>query len=874
MPRRTPTRLRLTLALATALCAAPAAAQAQGLSRGTAPLALSNLSRGTAPLALSNLSSGTAPLALSNLSRGTAPLALSNLSRGPAPLALSNLSSGTALLAPAAAPEIPAALQSVVVALTSVEEVAAAAEQAARRDDARSDAELARRLVAGQVMLAQRDSERAAVVFLDLLENAPGSPAAAQARFYLGEALLLLGMRRWAAECFSGTLGDASADARRLHQKAVARLLALASPGRAPGFARKPGLGAMPELRARMQSLGLTSAAPQTPATPPPGELGPTDVVRLRGWVESVAPEQRTAELRYAHGRHLFLSRDYSAAFAELEALAPGDQPLDLRGGDARFRLRATYIAGAAAAALGQLDLAMVRFDKLVSALVRTPEDREIRDLAWLARARLFADAGDQAEAIRSYRQVGRGSPLFGEAMYETAWALLRAGRPEVALAALEQVLKVSPDSPVAPEALQMRGKLQIQQRAWKAAEAEFTALRRDFEARARALAGTLSVEADAAAYYSAVAGSDGPEFKLDALLPRAALPLARGMRRASQAEDLARETGAVTRMLTETRDLLARMEAATQASERARLFVDLGAQWSALDQAGFELADASEQLLAHAGAKLEPASFAAIERSRRTQREPVDTLRTGSSARERRITGLTALHAELAAEASRLRAQLIALERAQLASGRPRTAAFFSEATELRTALAEAESGAAAMHARVGHARATVRFTDPLLGVRRTALTGYRSFLDNALDGTARAVADPVVTTLQARIRRADARLAAARGKVEAAANKRLAAAIVVLRDERRKLDEYAADLAELRERALGTIGQTTAAAVRDVGAELRYWTTRSEVGLLDVAWAVQHAEQDEAERLERSRDQGYKELDRALDQVLEELP
>ena len=847
------------------LRAAPAAADS-GLSSGTAGKFV-DMSAGTAR---QHMSAGTARLL--DMSAGT----LMNLSLGTSQFKRTHLSPGPALLAPApaAAPEIPASLQSVVVALTAAEEVAAAAEQAARRDETRSDAELARRLVAGQVLLGQRDSERAAVIFLDLLENAPTTPAAAQARFYLGEALLLLGMRRWAAECFSGTLADAGADARRLHQKAVARLLALASPGRAPGFARQPGLGAMPELRARMQSLGLTSAAPQTPATAPTGELGPTDVLRLRGWVESVAPEQRSAELRYAHGRHLFLSRDYSAAFAELEALAPGDQPLDLRGGDARWRLRATYIAGAAAAALGQLDLAMVRFNKLASARVRAPEDRELRDLAWLARARLLADAGEQAEAIRAYRQVGRGSPLFGEAMYETAWALLRAGRPEVALAALEQVLKVSPDSPVAPEALQMRGKLQIQQRAWKAAEAEFTALRRDFEARAKALAGALSVEADAAAYYAAVAGSDGPEFKLDALLPRAALPLARGMRRASQAEDLARETGTVTRMLADTRDLLARMEAATAASERARLFVDLGAQWSALDQAGYELADASERLLAHAGAKLEPRSFAAIESSQRSQRGPLDALRTGSSARERRITDLAALHAELAADAARLRAQLIALERAQLASGRPRTAAFFSEAAELRTALAEAESGAAAMHARIVEARATVRFTDPLLTARRGALTSYRAFLNGALDSTATAIADPAVTALLTRMRRADARLTAARGKVEAAASKRLAAAIVVLREERRKLDEYAAELTELRERALTTIGQTTAAAVRDLGAELRYWTTRSEVGLLDVAWAVQHSEQDAAEQLERSRDQGFKELDRALDQVLEELP
>ena len=847
MSRRPPTRLRLAAALAAAagLCApAPALARPTPLSPGTADPG----DRAAARL----------------LAFGTGA---------------HHLSFGTALLAPAepaeapASPDIPAQLAGVVAALAAAEDVAAAAEQAAARDSKRSDAELARRLVDGQVMLTQRDSERAAVVFLDLLENAPGSPAAAQARYYLGEALLLLGMRRWAAECFSYTLADPSADARRLHQRSVARLLGLASPARAQGFARKPGLGALPELRARMQALGLTSAAPQTPADAPRGELGPTDVLRLRGWVAAIAADQRSAELRYAHGRHLFLSREYAAAFAELDALAPVDQPIDVKGRDGRWRLRATYIAGAAAAALGQIDLALERFDRLARTRVRAPEDREIRDLAWLARGRIISDSGEHAEALRAYRQVGRDSPLFGEAMYEAAWALLRAGRPEVALAALDLVISRDPDGPIAPEALQLRGKLQIQQRAWKAASTEFTALRRDFEARARALAGALTVEADAAAYYAAVASSDGREFKLDTLLPRGALALARGMRRVGQAEQLARETGAVAAMLTETRELLARMEAAADAPERPRLFTDLGAHWTAIDQSSFELVDAAEVLLARAGEKLAPDYVAKVEGQRRERRAAIDLLRTGNSARARRISGLGEAVPELDRESARLRAQVVALERSQLASGKPRSAAFFTEAAGLRAAIAESEAQADDLRARLGHARALLRFTDPLLATRRKELATYRSFLVSALDGASKAASDPAVTSLFARMRRVEARLAAARVKLEVAAARRLAAAVIVLREERANLDQYAGKLAELRERSLATVGTTTAAAVRDLGAELRYWTTRSEVGQLDVAWALQHAEQDEAEQLERSRDQGFKELDRALDQVMEEI-
>lgn len=776
---------------------------------------------------------------------------------------------------PAAAtaePELPPELAPVLAAVTAAEEAAADATRAAAADARRSDSELAKRLVAGQVMLRQGDSERAAVVFLDLLESAPDSPAAPEARFSLGEALVVLGMRRWAAECFSRTLADPGPGARRLHQRAVARLLGLASPARQPGHARRPGLGAMPELRARMQALGLLPTAPQAPMDAPLGDLGPPDITRLRGWVLAIAPDQRIAELRYAYGRHLFLSKEYSAAFAELDALMPALPPFNLKSPDIRWHVRATYVAGAAAAALGQLDVAIARFDKIIG--TRRGEDREIRDLAWMARARLHLDQNEPVLALRAYRNIGRDSPMFAEAMYETAWALLRAGRHEVALSALDVVLAHDPDGPVAPEALQLRGKLHVQQRAWKDAEKEFTGLRRTFEGRAKSLAAALTVEADAAAYYTAVARGEGPEFKLEALLPRGAGVFADTMRRAAQAEHLARETGALERTLRETRDLLARMEVAAQASERPRVFTDLGAHWTALDGAAFQLAEACEQLLARAGQKLEPSGYRKLESQRAASRGLLDAVRGGNSKKEKLLARAAAALREVEGDVAGLRAQLLALERSQLTSGRPRTPAFFAEATALRAALADSEAEAAALRARIAHARTTLRFTDPLFAARRAALAQHRAFLDAALQAAAKAAGDPAIARAIARIARADKAVATARVKVEVAAARRLAAAIVVLREERDNLDRYAAEFAELRERSLASVGETTAAAVRDVRGELTYWTLRSEVGLLDIAWALQAGEQDEAERLERTRDQALKDLDRALDQVLEDAP
>jgi prefoldin subunit 5 len=344
-------------------------------------------------------------------------------------------------------------------------------------------------------------------------------------------------------------------------------------------------------------------------------------------------------------------------------------------------------------------------------------------------------------------------------------------------------------------------------------------------------------------------------------------------MRRASQAEHLARETGSLGRTLRETRDLLARMESAAAATERPRVFTDLGAHWTAIDAAHFQLAEASEVLLAKAGEKLAADGYRKLEAQRASQRALVDKVRGGNSRQARQLGDAADALQQVDGAIASLRAQLLALERGQLTSGRPRTPAFFAEATALRAALADSEAEAARLRARISHGRLTLRFTDPIHAARRLAVADYRSFLGAALASAGKAANDPAINDLIARMARADKSLAVARVKVEVAAAKRLAAAIVVLREERANLDQYAGEFAELGPRANATVGETTAAAVRDVRGELRYWTLRSEVGLLDVAHAMQAGEQDEAERLERTRDQAIKELDRALDQVMEAI-
>src|SRR5690606_23450423 len=124
--------------------------------------------------------------------------------------------------------------------IEEIESVLTAAEQAANDEPAATEEQLAKRLVKGQLMLVEHDYERAAIVFLDLLENHAGSQAASQALHFLGEALVLLDMDRWAIECFTGNLRDNSTDGQRFHQRSMAFMFDLAVPRREEGFARRP----------------------------------------------------------------------------------------------------------------------------------------------------------------------------------------------------------------------------------------------------------------------------------------------------------------------------------------------------------------------------------------------------------------------------------------------------------------------------------------------------------------------------------------------------------------------------------------------------------------------------------------------------------
>lgn len=760
-----------------------------------------------------------------------------------------------------------------VARLSDIESVIVSAEQAGNKDRPETEEELAKRVVTGQLMLAERDVESAAIVFLDVLENHPNSEAASQAQYFLGEALVLLGMDRWAIECFLANLIDHSNDGERFHQRSMARMFDLAVPRREEGFARRPGLSATPEVRARLEAIGMP-----VETAPPEGLVDEPTIQRIVLAVESLPVEQREIELRYAYGRWLYFNDKHDAAIASLDSVSPLDIPMTTGGVGAAWRVRAFYLAATATLAKGDVDDALARFDALTKAVPRTERDKRIVELGWLAIARIHHDQGQADLAVKAYRRISRDSPFFPEAMYETSWTLLAAGGHQQALQTLDLLLVYDPESPVVPEIKQLRGKVKIQRRDWTGAEGEFLELRREFDDLSKRLGKSLEAKGDAATYFSAVASEDMLHFSLGAVMPVEAVPVAETLPRAVQAVDLANEVGETELMLFETRVLLARMEEAVGAKERARLFLDLGAHLSSLDSADLDLLDLQEKLLGQARAGVSGAGLDEIETQRRALRKQVDNPLGDNSSRDDAAEQLRERAEEvhqLDLTIQALRAQLVATERYYDETRKDQQIdpqGFLNQAAELRDEIAGLEAEVATMEAEVGQAQTAIRFSDPWAEAQRQASDRYSEFLDRAFTAMLAAKPSKTLRKLWDRANSLRDRVDAGRERLDEAAGRRLKRAIQIIREERVNLDAYQIELTDQEAAARDLVGVVMQASYRDVVGELANLVTRSEVGLLDVAWAIQEVESEEIRRLETTRDRDMRELDRVLDQALED--
>jgi tetratricopeptide (TPR) repeat protein len=126
-----------------------------------------------------------------------------------------------------------------------------------------------------------------------------------------------------------------------------------------------------------------------------------------------------SGQLRYLHGKSLFATKKDDAANAELQLVPPGHA----------YWMRARYLMGAILVRRGRYEEALKAFTEIAKTRPIANEDKEVREMAHLARGRLFYELDRLPESIDAYQSIPYDSPLLTTMLYEVTWTYVRRGQ-------------------------------------------------------------------------------------------------------------------------------------------------------------------------------------------------------------------------------------------------------------------------------------------------------------------------------------------------------------------------------------------------------------------------------------------------------------
>lgn len=618
------------------------------------------------------------------------------------------------------------------------------------------------------------------------------------------------------------------------------------------------------------------------------------DVERL---LEDAARAFRTApppEVRYLAAKAAYQRRDLPGperVERALEAFARVGGP---------FQLRAWYFQGVLELEDENLRGSLEWFESCARAEPETEGDREVHELCLLAAGRVHAELGDVPAALDWYGAVPAGSPHFAEAVHEMALAHVKAKAWDPALRLASLVAELAPGSPLAPEAMILRGHLLLRlERYADAAEAYGRVI--DTYAPVRdELDAILVTRADPARYFDELLGKQAGLADVASLLPPVAVRWATSDADVALALELVRALGDAGTELREGRELADRLGA-------------LLGRGGGLDASPPLLrAYARAQAVENAAARVEGAwvaevAAAALGALPPERREALARAGQDRAALEARFDRLPRSDGEVAARLRRLHGRVDEVSRAAYRLG------YLVEGS--RAAIAGCLAWADEHRGDGGDADARQEFADELRK-HRAMVDGYEAELaavrlelakvrdaaggadamveegrlrdeylaavarEHAAAEAARADVLPADRPLLAALRGARGRLAAARARAQALeariaadAARRAATLRARVEVERGALAAHAAAVAAVRDDARDVLGRIAVRSVGEVRALFYRLVLKADVGIVDVSWSRKRRRLERVQALAVERDLELQQLGRDDRAVLGEV-
>ena len=611
-------------------------------------------------------------------------------------------------------------------------------------------------------------------------------------------------------------------------------------------------------------------------------------------YLETVKGKDVPGQVRYLRGKSLFLAKKDEAAINELAQVPAADG----------YALRSRYLLGAAMVRQGKLDDAAAMFQQVAFAKPIAKDDKRVKEMAHLARGRLFYETDKLGESIDAYQEINYDSTLLTTMLYEVTWTYVRRGQLalrgkkgdnltdmqrrekakveyEKALDQLEELKALEPDSDKAAEIDILAGNLRLQRNEFEKAEGIFGEVLETYQSADGQLASLMAERSTRDRLLADILRMGSGGLSVDSKLP----PLA--ARRAAKNEEVGKalqvfkdiqksreEVDATDKLLKQLEDQLS-----PDNPNRTELFKPLqsGVERStSLENTLLVLkqnAVAVERGIARPSAELQ-AKLSELHASRGELEKKIASLPRSPEAVAERRKKLSdrlaridqALHqAEL--ETRQRRAELTAVDfmyshdanaqspdivKNELRKNEVRGARGAIE--DLEHKIADLKDAVAATKKGIATAGGRGSSEDLLRQAYAKTFEEERGLLAQARDPAQQAT----YARLDAAVKRIDdlgAQNAQFRSRLDNIVEERLTGARALLMAEKDALSTYVGSLGEIDKRAATVRDKATTIALDKVRYELSRIVLRADVGIVDTSFARKQAETEKIGQLQRAK-------------------
>jgi len=593
--------------------------------------------------------------------------------------------------------------------------------------------------------------------------------------------------------------------------------------------------------------------------------------------IEAIPPGRREASVDYVRGKYLYFRGRVGAALRVFAGIGRSNP----------YYLQAVYFIGVCNIKAGKLNAAAAVYQRMIDEVIfgyfkpKGRTQRRVLQLIIMAAARLAYVRGktrDVEKAIEFYNAIPRKSPYFDDALYERAWAYLKARRYERAVQALEMLNVANPRYGKADEGRVLLGNLKIQTRDFSGAKAVFRKAAHALRPVVRKLRGLQDAGVDPKTIFAQLTSENLDAFDIRIRLPKLAIRWLRrqpGLKRAMMVLD---DIKTIRQMVHESHRLIRIIERKLRLGSQISQFPALAVARARAADFETSLLSLRGDLAAHLRSLvrnlLTPEERAELDqlRTRRKRLEKeLSKLPKSSDAYSTRVKKVRAMFDRIDSDAlvlqmdiKNLEATLRAIEdyyyRTVKTQRIPR-AVMKRNIASVRKQIKVLKGLVRSLRDDVADARNNIGIGDAVMVYEQRLRQQYRAALQREQQITARAAsrltADKAsrkarIDALMARIGRARQNLVSVNRRIDAYLAAKRKEVLQVLAEEKAKLAGYRQQMALYGPSSREVVGGVALQNFRRVSQMVQAVLVKADVGVLDVVWAIKKLAKSRYERKE----------------------